>query len=202
VEVLTYLLDHPDVHLEQVLLDLFGESSARQGRNYFHQVRYELARKVPGLSVPFDAVRKTYRVYLDGVDVDSDFDTVRRALVTGGEQGLEQALRLFAGPLLPHAESEWAIAEREDLSAALVRLGVTVLEGWSASGRYHESRDLAERLLTVDPWNELVTEYVVRATRAAEGEVAAVFMADRYTRRFERELGLVPRRLMSLRRPG
>jgi tetratricopeptide (TPR) repeat protein len=201
LEVLTYLLDHPNVPLEQVLLDLFPDSDGAHGRNYFHQVRYALARAVPGLQVPYDRDTRTYRVSLDGLAVHSDVDRLRRAVDHGGERGLDDALTLHRGPFLPHAESEWAEVEREDVASSIVRLGLEVMQVWASRGRQDRCLDLVDRLLEIDPFNEALSEYLVGAARAVQGEAAALHAVHRLGRRFERELGSLPPRLERLRHP-
>lgn len=199
LEVLSYVLTHPDTNLEQVLLDLFPETDAAHGRSYFHQVRYELARAVRGLSIPFDPVTRTYRVRLAGLVLEADVVDLERALATGGEHGLADALRLYRGPFLPNAEGDWARSERDDLAAALVRAGRSVMRAWVAEGDHGRRRDLAARLLEIDPFDEPSIADLVDATRASEGEAAAHDLLDQLTRRFERELGTVPPTLVRLR---
>ena len=199
LEVLTYVLTHSDTNLEQVLLDLFPEADAAHGRSYFHQVRYELARAVSGLAIPFDPVTKTDRVRLTGLALEADVLAVERALTTGGEHGLAEALRLHRGPFLPNAESEWARTERDDLAASIVRLGRAVMRAWAEQGDHGRRRDLAARLLETDPFDEPSIEALVDATRASEGEAAANDVLDRLTRRLERELGTVSPTLVRLR---
>lgn len=192
VEVLAYLGDHPAVTLEKVLLDLFPERDATHGRSYFHQVRYELARAVPGLKVPFDPVRRVYGVRVDGLRLTSDVERLRQALARGGETGLMEALGLHRGPFLPSADSEWAVVTREDLTWGLVRLGLAVLRERRQRGDHDGCRDLAERLLEVDPLHEPLMDFLVASVRALEGDVAARGLVERLMRRFERDIGERP----------
>ncbi len=198
-EVFAYLLDHPDSTLERVLLDLFADSDQPHGRSYFHQVRYELARAVTGLAVPFDSATKTYRVRWDRLSLESDIASFKGALARGGEEGLVEALALYRGPFLPSADSEWARTEREDVAWSAVRLGLEVLEDWYAQGLYAKCLGLAGRLLEIEPYDEVLNEYVVNAAHAAGGRAAALHEIDRLARRFERDLGSVPPGLARLR---
>ncbi len=192
VEVLAYLIDNADAPLEKVLLDLFPDRDAAHGRSYFHQVRYELARAVPGLTVPFDAPGRSYRVRADDLRLTSDSGRLRRAVARGGETGLREALGLHRGPFLPNADSEWAIEAREDLSWSVMRLGLSVLRERHLAGDHDGCLQLAERLLEVDPLHVSLMEFLVASVRALEGDAAAHGMAERLMRRFERDIGSRP----------
>ena len=199
LEVLTYLLGHQDATLEQVLVDLFPDQNPARARNYFHQVRYELARAVPGLSVRFEPDAKTYRVQCDGLVLDYDVLRLRKALAIGGIEGLREALAHYRGPFLISAESEWARMEREDLASSVVRLGLGVIRDYYSQEEYEQCMKLAGRLLEIEPFDEALNEYLLVAVRETQGEVAARHMEAHIARRFERELGLVPPGLVQLR---
>lgn len=192
VEVLAYLIDNPGAPLEKILLDLFPERDAAHGRSYFHQVRYELARAVPGLKVPFDAARRSYRVRADGLRLTSDVERLRQAVARGGEAGLMEALGLHRGPFLPHADSEWAVDVREEVSWSVMRLGLWALRERHLRGDHDGCQRLAERLLEVDPLHVALMEFLVASVRALEGDAAAHGMAERLMRRFERDIGSRP----------
>ncbi|TVR93806.1 MAG: hypothetical protein EA416_04485 [Trueperaceae bacterium] len=200
LEVLAYLITNPDTTLDQLLLDLFPDSDAPRARSYLHQVRYELARAVPGLSIPFRQHERTYRVRSEGLDLDADVSRLWRAVTAGGESGLAEALRLYRGPFLPDADSEWASHVREEVVWSLRRLGVAVIQELRARGDHRRRLELADELVEVDPLDETLNEQLVRATRAVAGEATARTVAERLSRRFERELGEVPPRLERLRR--
>lgn len=199
VEVLAYLLGTPAVPLSRVLVDLFPDTRPARARNYFHQVRYALARAVPGLSVPYDPASRTYRVRCDGVALRSDAQDLRDALRQGGEKGLTEALALYRGPFLPGADSEWARAEREELSWTIVQLGLEVVGASTAGGLIPMSLRLTGRLLEIEPYDEALNEALVDAVRRLEGERAARRVVSHLARRFERELGMLPPALDRLR---
>ena len=200
VEVVAYLLTTSVATLDDVLLDLFPDSEAPRARSYFHQVRYELARTVPGLSVPYHQTDRTYSLRCDGLELDADVTRLRRALAAGTEAGLVEALRLYTGPFLPDADSEWSRLMREELRRSLRRLGVDVLHDLRALGEHRRRLQLAEALVEVDALDEALARQVVEASRDVGGARAARSTADRIALRFERDLGLVPAWLAQLRR--
>ncbi len=199
LEVLAYLLANPDTTLDQLLLDLFPDRDAPHARSYVHQVRYELARAVPGLSIPFRQHERTYRVRCEGLELHADIERLRHAVAAGGETGLVEALRLYRGPFLPDADSEWASHVREDVVWSLRRLGIAVIQELRARGDHQRRLELADQLVAFDPLDETLNEQLVRATCSVDGEAAARTVAQRLSQRFERELGEVPPRLGRLR---
>lgn len=200
VEVLAYLLGHPGSPLEQILLTLFPDESPETARNYFHQVRYDLARAVAGISVPFSSSSKTYSVAGEGLELTWDVAELRQALRQGGEAGIAKALDLYQGPFLPSADSEWANTERQDIAWSVIRTGLETIGTWFAQGQYEKCLSLAGRLLEIEPYDEALNEYLVRATKALQGEAAARRTVARLVHRFENELGDLPPALDELRR--
>lgn len=200
VEVLSYLLGHPGSTLEQILLMLFPDETPESARNYFHQVRYDLARAISGMSVPFSNASKTYSVVGGGLELSWDVAELQQALSSGGEEGLAKALDIYQGPFLPAADSEWANNERQDIAWSVIRTGLETIEGWFAKGQYEKCLSLAGRLLEIEPYDEALNEYLVRATKALQGEAAARRTITRLVHRFENELGELPPALAELRR--
>jgi DNA-binding SARP family transcriptional activator len=198
-EVLAYALRHPGASLERILTDLFGDEDVDTARNYFHQVRYELGRRIARLAVPFDRQAKTYAVRLDGIELEWDVAALRGALARGGERGLHDALACYGGPFLPHAQGEWAREEREDLAWSIVQVGIAVMQTWQVSGAFDKCVGAALRLLEIEPYNETIVEMLMTSTQALEGDAAAQHVGLRHARRFKADLGVIPAALARLR---
>ncbi len=64
VEILCFLLRRPHQTAEEVVTALFIEDPKRS-RNYFHQARYDLEKKIPGLRI-VASPKRTYAVQCDG----------------------------------------------------------------------------------------------------------------------------------------
>lgn len=62
LEILAYLLEHQEVSLKGVLVDIFGDEKPKTARSYFHQFRHELHERLAVLSVDFDAEQRVYRL--------------------------------------------------------------------------------------------------------------------------------------------
>ncbi|GGB79179.1 BTAD domain-containing putative transcriptional regulator [Deinococcus soli (ex Cha et al. 2016)] len=201
VEILAYLLRHPDRTAEQVITALF-EQDPKLARNYFHQVRYDLERKIAGLSIAVMPKRR-YRVACPGAHFTWDVQALEAALNQRSEAGLSQALDLYAGPFLPEAEGEWARGEREDMAWRLIKVGLELMEDWYDTQEYTKCVALAGRLLEVDPFDEAVNAFMVRAMNELGDHAARQQTIRRLTQRFEAEMGDLPPALLALqRKPG
>lgn len=110
VELLAFLLRHGDASLTKLQRKLFPDVPAGRAKTYFHQVRVDVASRVPGLDIDYDEKRKLYRVRGDTPlhwDVHELEGAVRAA------DGLLPDL--VSIEFLPTAESDWAQEEREQL---------------------------------------------------------------------------------------
>ncbi|QLG13244.1 hypothetical protein HLB42_20110 (plasmid) [Deinococcus sp. D7000] len=187
VEVLSYLRRNGAVTLKDVQRDLFPEVPAQRSRNYFHQVRVDIAARVPGLIIGFEAVQGRYRLQGEA------------ALVWDVEE-LEAALRRGAWPqpapenvvFLPTAGSEWAQGERERLSRWITQVGLETMEDWFQAGQYDKCISLADRLLPLDPLDEGLHTFLLNATYQVKGRAAARILFRESAATFIREVGEVP----------
>ncbi|PJI52142.1 hypothetical protein CTI14_47395, partial [Methylobacterium radiotolerans] len=64
-ELLTYFLTHRKFTLPQLQVALFADHPHKRSKSYIHQVRAELQRLVPGLTIPFDPATRTYTLHLE-----------------------------------------------------------------------------------------------------------------------------------------
>ena len=103
VELVSYFLEHRQVSLKKVLLDIFPDDKPRSARSYFHQFRNELHTRVPGLRIEYDAESRSYRLETE-LDVLWDVAELRAGRKLGGQ-----------GIFLPSSGSEWAAILDEEL---------------------------------------------------------------------------------------
>lgn len=196
VEVIAYLMRYPDRTAEEVITMLF-EQDPKLARNYFHQVRYDLEKKVPGLSIDMIPKRR-YRVVCLGAQLTWDVYGLEAALAQRSEASISQALDLYAGPFLPTADGEWARGEREDMAWRLIKVGLELMEDWYDTQEYNKCVTLAGRLLEVDPFDEAVNAFMIRAMNQLGDHAARQQTIRRLTQRFETEMGDLPPALLAL----
>ncbi|MBZ9749746.1 hypothetical protein K7W42_02585 [Deinococcus sp. HMF7604] len=198
MEILTFLLRRPRASAEDVITALFDQDPKRS-RNYFHQVRYDLAEKIQGLTISASP-KRTYEVKGDGVQLTWDVQMMAVALAERTEVGVHRALDLYAGPFLPRAEGEWVQGEREDMAWKLIQVGLELMEDWSRTQQYEKCVTLAGRLLEVDPFDESVNAFMIRAVHELGEHPARQAAVARLRRRFEAEMGELPPALLALQR--
>jgi len=202
VELLVYLLDHPGVRLDQIQLDLFPEIEHRTSKSYIHQVRRELEQAVPGLRIPYNRADNTYRAVYPEIDLRWDVADLRRTLNDRHGIHLMEMLSRYGGPFLPKAESRWADMVRNDLQRWIIRVGLETLDDWYRQGEHGKCLDLASRLVEIDPLDEGLNEFLLKATLIVQGPAAARLAYRRVRERYEDEYGEVPPQIGRYRYPG
>jgi DNA-binding SARP family transcriptional activator len=168
---------------------LWPEADARHAGADVRQALSSLARG------PFGALVGRDR---DGVwlDAESDFALFCRAVV---ERRWPAALDLHGGPLLEGFEVDGA----EEFSAWLAGERTAVADEWrracralareaSAAGRHDDALALADRVLRVDPIDEVVAREAMAAAVAAGDTGGARRRYLALERTLERELGVAP----------
>jgi tetratricopeptide (TPR) repeat protein len=104
VELLAYFLEHSQVSLDKLIADLFPKEKVRTAKSYFHQFRYQLSRKVPGLRIKFNPSTQCYSLSSD-ITIVWDVEALR-----AGDNSLRG--RTF----LESATSAWAEEMDQKLS--------------------------------------------------------------------------------------
>ncbi len=197
IEVLAYLLRHGPSSLSTLQSEVFDGVTPTRAKNYFHQVRLELRRLVPGLSVPYDAAEKVYRVQCEGVRLIWDLQQVRDAL-QDGLPNVMLTVNVRVRQFLHNVDSEWVELEREDMSRWIIRVGLETMDNWYSNGDYLKCLKLAERLIEVDPLDEGLHSFLIRATVEVSSINAARAVCAESRARFMREVGQVPQMLERL----
>lgn len=198
VEVLAWFMDHPDARLADAQLALFPDVEHRRSKSYLHQAREEVERAAPGVRIPYDRVRRTYRVVTDGVQLTWDARELEQILNDIGDNDVTRVLDAYHGSLLPDADGVWVRSERETLKSLVLRVGLLTMNEWYTAGEFEKVLTLASRLVDVDPFDETVNEFLVRATLELQGELAARRAYRRVRDLFEDELGELPPNLLTL----
>ncbi|MFB9995016.1 hypothetical protein ACFFLM_24000 [Deinococcus oregonensis] len=192
VEVLSYVLHHGERRLEQIQADLFPEKPHKTSKAYIHGVRRELATVIPGLSLPYNTRRKTYGVQLDGPQLDWDVRELQRAFNAPRETDLLDVLARCGQAFLPHATTEWARGERDELQRWIIRMGLELMDEWAGAGELGKCESLAYRLLAIEPLDMALNEYLLRAVYELHGARRAQTTFLDIQLKFESEVGECP----------
>jgi DNA-binding SARP family transcriptional activator len=197
LEFACYFLLHPSFTLKEMLLELFPDEDPRRARNYFHQVRYELERVIPGFQVKYATGQ--YTLANQHLRISWDYPTVLQGLKSDDLEICKVAITAYAGLFLPHSEADWVQTQREDLTWLVSSAGLRVLQDQFALEQFSDCLTLASQLLEYDPYNESLNEMLARATSKLEGDLAARHTLVRLCQHFQRDLGVIPERLLRLR---
>lgn len=193
-EVLVYLLCHPPQTLNTIVTQLFPDSDVKLAKNYFHQVRYDLARSVPGLNVPFDRATRTYGLQTGSVILKWDTQLIQSA-GTSPDAFLASTCYL-RGPFLARIDTEWTDSQRHRIHWQIMRVGLSILEYSFANQVTPECEQVIERLLMLEPFSETLALYQVRCARLMHGRTHAAAHLNTLIRRFEEEFGNAPDELL------
>jgi tetratricopeptide (TPR) repeat protein len=200
MELISYLILHPQTSLERIVHDVFPDSDAKAGANYFHQLRHRITKDVPELRVVQDKQTKAYTLDTGTVPLESDYEDVIKLLNHATQNELHQALELYRGAFMPHLESEWAEEVRNNVEWLLVRSGLRIVQDLYERGDFEDCRKLTEKLRKVAPLDEGLSELLVRATNEIDGLLAARRTLSDVEKYFHSEVGELPPALENLKR--
>ncbi len=198
IEVITYILSNPHSSLEQIIGNVFAEKLPEAAKRYFHLIRNEIKQHIPGVSIPFDDITRTYCFESGETQLVWDYLEVSRQIAQGGSSNLKRALESYKGEFLTSSESEWVLEKRDILEWNLLKFGVSVLEETFAKRDFKNCLESAERMLeftkrieTLEE-HETVFDYLIRATFEVKGPKMGQRELDRINKQFTREYGVIP----------
>ncbi len=198
IEVIAYILTNPHSSLEQIIGNVFAEKLPEAAKRYFHLIRNEIKHHIPGASIPFDDITRTYCFDLGKSQLVWDYLDVTRNIVQGGSSNLKRALESYKGEFLASSESEWVLEKRATLEWNLLKFGIGVLEESFEKRDFKSCLESAERMLefTKQSQNieesETVLNYLIRATFEVKGPKTGLRELERINKQFIREYGVIP----------
>jgi DNA-binding SARP family transcriptional activator len=191
LEVLAHLVLQPSGSMKELLTDLFADEPPATARSYVHQVRYDLEKSAAGLRIEFDRASRKYALESDGPKFAADVLEFQTALAEKTEPGLLRALELHRGVFLTSSENDWVREQREALIWAAIQVGLELIETSNSQNEFEHSFMLINRLLELDPFNQVLAGCLVRAARILNSE-SAKLSVSRLRQKFVTEFGEVP----------
>jgi len=113
----------------------------------------------------------------------------RKALAAGD---LELAARLYAGDLFPACYDDWVLDERAKLRAEAFGAFMRLTEDAAAHDDHKATIRHAQRLIELEPTDELAVRIQMEAHRALGNRAAALRAYHRFAEVLERELAVTP----------
>jgi len=127
---------------------------------------------------------------LDGVDVDvRRFD---RAIEAGDEQSLQEAVALYAGPLLEGCYEEWVAAETERRARQCLSALEKLAESALSRGHNIEAIDFLRRAESMDPLRDSIARRLMTVLESIGDPAAAVEVYRSFRDRLHAEHAAAP----------
>lgn len=188
-ELLTYFLTHRKFTLPQLQVALFADHPHKRSKSYIHQVRAELQRLVPGLTIPFDPATRTYTLHLEEhLSLTWDVDVLLGALKTEDPAVILEHIALYEGPFLAEATAEWAEFTRTELQQLVLSRCRAQLDRWKAAGQWGPVLSLCEALQRVE-FDEVLCADLVTALEHVHGPEMASARLSALAKRWTAEFG-------------
>ena len=197
--ILTYLLEHPNADLSEIQLAVFDGTNS-QFRSYLHQSRYELQRHIPGLSLPYDRASRTYSIQTNNLRLRWDAQELLRTLRELNHEELLKKLEDYKGPFLNTLDTPWTEEVRHKIETHLTQQGIIALQQLHAQGRTELCLQLAERLITIQPFLSEIIAIQLQATFELYGEEASKRLQLEISRQLKAQFGGIPEDFQTLLR--
>ena len=183
-------------HNRSRLAALLWGDVAGDPRQSLRQSLLGITQALSTAGVALDAGREEVR--LDPAALSVDALEVRRLLAGDSIAQLEQAIALYAGPLLEDlgpiapAFDDWLTVERERLAAALVDAHRRLLDLYAAAGTPQRAIAAASRLVAGDPYREEARCELMLLYAECGHTRAAIAQYETYAALVREELGAEP----------
>lgn len=182
-ELFFYLLHHGPRRREQLTAALWPDSSPDRAKATLHTSVYRLRRAVhPEVILLRDGVYRINEELVTFYDVREFERLVRTARTELGDTSvslLQEASGLYTAPFLEDIHAEWCTQERDRLQGEQLACFEALIDAEAAAGRWRESINVAERLLTLEPFREDIHARVIRSYLRLGDHVAARRQLDR-----------------------
>ncbi|HEX4714610.1 MAG TPA: BTAD domain-containing putative transcriptional regulator [Ktedonobacteraceae bacterium] len=205
--LLAYLLLHRDAPQDRSHLAflLWPDSTEAQAHTNLRKLLYQLRQALSDIEHFLRTDKQSLHWLSTNADVrwTLDVQEVERALEQAQQaeqaqdtrtqrQGLEQALRLYRGDLLPNCYDEWILPERDRLRQVFIQAAERLIALTEQERDYTAAIATAQRLLRADPLHEATYRHLMRLHAQDGDRVAAIRVYHTCATTLERELGVEP----------
>ena len=202
--ILAYLAYHRHrIHPREALIEMIWPEaeidSARHSLSLaLSSLRHQL--EPPGIPAGSVIVADRYAVELNPDAFTTDVMEFERALRLasqaadgpGAARHLEEAFKLYRGPLLPGFYDDWVLNERSRLGERFVEAVMLLAAAFSQAGKQAGALDILRRAIEVDPLCEDLHTELMRLLIAGGQPAAALAQYAELERSLARDLGVQP----------
>lgn len=194
--LIAYLLLHRAAPLarEQLAFLLWPESSDAQALTNLRRELHLLRRALPEPDRLLALEHRTVQWRPDGpfrLDVSAFEAAVERGR-NGHVESLEEAVRLYDGPLLPTCYDDWIGPERERLRGLYVEASQRLVADLEERREYRRAMQLLRELIQLDPLHEPAYQALMRIAALAGDRSAGLQAYHAAVTSLRRELGVEP----------
>lgn len=216
-EMFAYLFLYREVSSERMMNDLFPDSDFDRARTYIHTCIYQIRKGLATASLSGElAIRYERGVYrLDIRETDSDLSRLERMWVSTevqtGQRSIQQdasgqkqqpeaaeeqkaridaAFELYKGELFEGVGSIWIAERREYYRQKFIRRMTEMLGALGRGAGKVWSLEYTERLLAIDPLNEMLALRLCELYGAMGRAREAKEFFERFAASYQQELGL------------
>jgi DNA-binding SARP family transcriptional activator len=201
--LIAYLLLHQRIPQprQRIAFLFWPDSSESQARTNLRFLLHQLRRELPEADnwVEADISHLQWKTAspftLDVAEFEQAIATPDQAgFETEATLGLEQAVRLYRGDLLPGCFDDWVSDHRERLRMAFRTALERLTRSLANSGRYREAAAYAERLIRLDPLDERMYREAMRLHSLDFNRARALHVWHSCVNTLSSELGIQPAR--------
>lgn len=182
---------------ERIMALLWGDRFDQQARQSLRQTLYSL-RKLLGEQGEEALAVSGDNISLNPSHVRTDVAEFERLAASNEAEALEEAMRLYRGPLLAGfairdaAFMEWLESERTRLQDVAATVLYRLAKYCKAAGRYDDALTTARRLLELNPLREKAHRLLMRIYAKSGDRSQALLQYQRCAELLHRELGVEP----------
>jgi DNA-binding SARP family transcriptional activator len=194
--LVAYLLIHRDAPLarEHLAFLLWPESSDAQALTNLRRELHLLRRALPEPDLLLALEHRTVQWRPDGpfrLDV-AGFEAAADRGRNGHAASLEEARRLYCGPLLPTCYDDWIAPERDRLRLLYVEASEGLVADLEQRREYRDAMQLLRQLIQLDPLHEPAYQALMRIAALAGDRSTGLQAYHSAVTSLRRELGVEP----------
>lgn len=202
--LLAYLALHRDAEItrQRIAFLFWPNSEEGQARTNLRQLLHHLRQSFPNIEHYLDIDARTVKwhfsapVCIDVAEFIQNISEAEEAAKTDDllseRTALENAARLYRADLLPECYDEWIEPERDRLRQLLTGALERLTEICEQQGQYQEALGYAERLLTIDEFNESTYRLLMRLYALNKDRASALRVYNRCVEVLGNELDIEP----------
>ncbi|MFQ5709292.1 MAG: AAA family ATPase [bacterium] len=202
--LLAYLALHRDAEItrQRIAFLFWPNSEEGQARTNLRQLLHHLRQSFPDLEHYLDIDARTVKwrssspVCIDVAEfikrISEAEEAAKTADLLSERTALENAARLYSADLMPECYDDWIEPDRDRLRQLLTGALERLTEICEQQGQYQEALSYAERLLTIDEFDESTYRLLIRLHALNKDRASSLRVYNRCVEVLSNELDIEP----------